>query len=481
MLLKYLREEMRRARQPADLVQGYRGGYLPLHRRRIEAGLRNGTVRGVVATNALELGIDIGTLQACVVAGYPGSIASLWQQSGRAGRRSGKSLTVYIARSSALDQYLVTHPDMLVGSSPEHARINPDNLFVLVDHVKCAAFELPFEADEVYAHLDRPDTEEVLGYLATHGVLNESGGRFHWTERVFPAHQVNLRGVPEENFVVIELPGDRVVAEVDFRSAHTTLHEHAIHSIDGAQYQVERLDYDNHKAYVRKVEPDYYTTALTYTRVAVLDEDEVDQAGGVGVADGEVVVTRKVVGFKKVRFHTGENVGYGDVVLPDQEMHTTACWVTLPDAMLAELDCDRDVAIDGLVGLGHALHTAATVALMCASRDLGRAVGDRSAGIFVPAKAERRPGESPTAASRTDFSPTLFLYDQMPGGVGLASEIHKRFRDLLRDALTLLGGCGCRETGCPACLGAAPVYDGRARAAAVGLAAGLLQRLQPTR
>ncbi len=476
VLLKYLREAVRRARLPGDIVQGYRGGYLPLHRRRIEAGLRSGRVRGVVATNALELGIDIGSLQACVIAGYPGSIASLWQQSGRAGRQSDKSLTVWIARSSALDQYLVTHPEALVGASPEHARINPDNLFVLVDHVKCAAFELPFEPDEAYAHLDAPDSQEVLDYLSSHGVLNESAGRYHWTERVFPAHQVNLRGIPEENFVVIELPQDRVIAEVDFHGAHTTLHQHAIYNLDSAQYQVERLDYDNHKAYVRKVDPDYYTTALTYTRVAVLDEEEAERTGQVGLAHGEVVVSRKVVGFKKVRFHTNENVGYGDVVLPDQEMHTTSCWLTLPDDMLAALPTDRETAIDGLIGLGHALQTTAVVALMCAARDLGRVVGDRSAGVFLP--TESMPGKDPREdALRSDFSPTLFLYDRMPGGVGLAGEIHKRFPSLLGRALELLDGCGCGATGCPACLGAAPVYDGGARQAAVMLGRTVLEQL----
>jgi DEAD/DEAH box helicase domain-containing protein len=475
LILKYLRESISRSHLPEEIVQGYRGGYLPLRRRRIEAGLRDGSVLGVVATNALELGIDIGSLQASLIAGYPGSIASLRQQSGRAGRRTGNSLTLYVARSSAMDQYLVTHPDTLVSTSPERARINPKNLFVLVDHAKCAAFELPFEPQESYGPCSDEETREVLGYLQTHGVLNQSAGRFHWTERVYPAHQVKLRGLPEENFTVIDVVHDRILAEVDFRSAQTTLHQHAIYNLDADQYQVEELDYDNHKAYVRKVAPDYYTTALTYSRVAVLDEEG---AGGtrpedVSVSHGDVLVTRKVVGFKKVRFHTHENVGYGDVVLPDLEMHTTACWLTIPAPMLAAIRQPRDCSIDGLVALSHALHTTAAIMLMCTSRDIGRAIGDKSAGIFLP--PERLNSQEPH--DRSDFVPTCFFYDNMPGGVGLASEIQKLMPSLLTDALNLITDCQCQGSGCPACLGPMPTYDGNIRNAALQLAELLRQAL----
>jgi DEAD/DEAH box helicase domain-containing protein len=459
ILLKYLRESAVRMRLPPETIQGYRGGYLPLKRRRIEAGLRGGAIKVVVATNALELGLDIGSLEACVIAGYPGSIASLRQQSGRAGRRAGRSLTVYIARSSAIDQYLVTHPDTLVGAPVEHARANPHNLFVLVDHAKCAAFELPFTEGEAYADLSVADTDEVLTYLASHGVLNASGGRYHWTERTFPAHRVNLRGIHEENFVVIDLVRDRVIAEVDFYSAHTTLHEHAIYHVDAGQYQVERLDYDDHKAFVRKVEPDYYTTALTHTRVDVLDEEPaaLASADAVVASAGEVLVSRKVVGFKKVRFHTNENVGYGDVTLPAIEMHTTACWLTVPEATISSVG---DHALDALSGLAHALHVSAALVLMCTVRDIGRAIGDRSTGLFMP------PSDSP-ASPPDAFAPTLFLYDSVPGGVGLAGEIHQQLPALLDRARGLLLGCRCAGTGCPACLGAMPAYDGPGRDATV--------------
>jgi len=462
LILKYMREAMVRAKLPPDLVQGYRGGYLPNHRRRIEAGLRSGTIRCVVATNALEAGGDIGSLEASVLCGFPGSIASFWQQSGRAGRRNGKALTVMVASSSSIDQYLVNHPDVLLGASPEHARINPKNLFVLVDHAKCAAFELPFEPDEPFGVLDRGETREVLEYLESHGVLNESAGRFHWMERVFPAHHVNLRGVPEENFVVIELDHDKVIAEVDFRSTHTTLHEHAIYHVDGRQYQVERLDYDDHKAYVRRVEPDYYTTAQTYSQVAVLDEAAVVQHGPLALAHGEVLVTRKFVGFKKIRFHTNETIGYGEIHLPDLEMHTTACWFEVPEVILAALPFDRETLIDGLKGLSHALEITACVTLMCAERDIGRAVGDSSAGAT--------PARGPKGSRQLD--PTVYLYDAMPGGVGLAPELHKRFGEVLGRGLELIRDCPC-PSGCPSCLGPMPSYDARSRAAALALGAAI--------
>ncbi len=474
VILKYVRESLVRAHLSPSLVQGYRGGYLPQRRRRIERSLRSGDVRAVIATNALELGIDIGSLQACVIVGYPGSIASLWQQSGRAGRRSESALTVFVARSSAIDQYMVTHPEVLIGASPEHARINPQNLFVLVDHVKCAAFELPFEPDERFADLQAHETKEVLEYLQTHGVVNESAGRFHWMQRVYPATHVSLRGIPEENFVVIDVKTTQVLAEVDFRSAHTTLYTHAIYNLDASQYQVEELDYENHKAYVRRVEPDYYTTAMTYTRVGVLDEDNSGRAGVAALGCGEVLVTTKFLGFKKIRFQTGENVGYGDIHLPDLEMHTNACWFTLPATLLADIDVDLATAVDGLVAVSHALQVSATVTLMCASGDMGRSVGDRSAetALEIASSSFRRPSKGPRGRRGfrlDDFEPTVFLYDDMPGGVGLAGSVFKRFDAIVARATELVTHCGCHAMGCPSCIGPMPAYDGEIRRASLAV------------
>jgi len=479
LILKYLREALARERLDPEQVQGYRGGYLPLHRRKIERGLRAGTVRGVVATNALEMGVDIGSLDACVIAGYPGSIASFRQQAGRAGRRAGRSLSVFVAGSGALDQYFAQRPDRLVEASVETARINPKNLFVLVDHAKCAAFEIPFEANEAFSVLTSEETGEVLSYLEQHQVLHKGGERWHWSDRSFPANHVNLRGVPEQNFVVIDLDTDKILAEVDFRSTHTSLHQWAIYHVDSQHYQVERLDYDDHKAFVRKVKPDYYTTAMTYTRVAIIQEDdsrplgpaEGDALGSTAAAltftlmSGEVLVTRKFVGFKKVRFYTNEVLGYGEIHLPEFEMHTTACWFDVPREVMDALPWDRDTLIDALEVVAHALRTVACAILMCHERDIDRAVGDRTGEKVA------RPGGG--GALARDFDPTVFLYDALPGGVGLGPEIFKRFDEIAAGASELVAGCRC-EAGCPNCSGALPRYHGGLRGAAQRLL-GLLQ------
>lgn len=465
LILKYLREALVREHLDPDLVQGYRGGYLPLHRRKIERGLRAGTVRGVVATNALEMGVDIGSLDACVIAGYPGSIASFRQQAGRAGRRAGRSLSVFVAGSGALDQYFANRPDRLVEASVETARINPKNLFVLVDHAKCAAFEIPFEANEAFSVLTQSETGEVLSYLEQHQVLHKGGERWHWSDRSFPANHVNLRGVPEQNFVVIDLDTDKILAEVDFRSTHTSLHQWAIYHVDSQHYQVERLDYDDHKAFVRKVKPDYYTTAMTYTRVAIIQEDDsrlighraAGPAGRFTLMSGEVLVTRKFVGFKKVRFHTNEVLGYGEIHLPELEMHTTACWFDVPRALMDELPWDRDTLIDALEVVAHALRTVACALLMCHERDIDRAVGDRTGEKVA------RPGAG--GATSRDFDPTVFLYDALPGGVGLGPEIFSRFGEIAAGAVSVVAGCRC-ETGCPSCSGPLPRYHVGLRAAA---------------
>jgi DEAD/DEAH box helicase domain-containing protein len=465
LILKYLREALAAEQIDPELVQGYRGGYLPLHRRRIEAGLRDGSVRGVVTTNALEMGIDIGSLQAAVIAGFPGSIASFMQQSGRAGRRDGKALTIFVAGSGSLDQYLAAQPTSLFGGQSEFARINPRNLFVLVDHVKCAAYELPFGPDESFGELDATETEEVLEYLSSHRVLHKADRHYHWMDRAFPANHVNLRGISEENFIVIDLDTDRVLAEVDFRSAHTSLHLHAIYHVDSHQYQVERLDYDDHKAFVRRVKPDYYTTAMTYSQVAVLQEDGARPMPPFTLMHGEVLVTRKFVGFKKVRFNTHEVIGYGEIHLPDLEMHTTACWFDVPRSVLADLGVSRDTALDALNAVAHALRTAAAAHLMCAERDLDRAIGDRSEG-------------QQAAANGTIFDPTLYLHDALPGGTGLAPEIHAHFDTIALNAERTLRGCGCSH-GCPTCQGPMPSYVSDTRRAALALLAWLVRASSP--
>jgi DEAD/DEAH box helicase domain-containing protein len=451
IMLKYLRERLARDRIDPEQIQGYRGGYLPDLRRRIEGGLRAGDIKCVVATNALELGIDIGSLDAVVCAGYPGSIAGLWQRFGRAGRRQEGSLAVLVASSAPLDQYCASDPSAIVGAPVEHARIDPDNVEILVQHLKCAAFELPFKEGEPFGTVSAEDTGEALNFLSQHALVHavpgaDGGQVYHWAADSYPASHVSLRSVGWDNFVVIDVERARTIAEMDFRATHTMLHVQAIYQHEGEPYQVEKLDFENHKAYVRKVDPDYFTTAMTYTKVEVIEETNTAPLGDAALSAvaglGDVTVIEKVVGYKKIKFHTHENVGYGEVRLPEMQMHTTAFWFLVPEAVVGSLPYARPTVVDALRGFGNALHTVAALGLMVDPRDLGLTLGDRHEEGGAPGKRGGAPG----------FDPTLFLYDQVPAGIGLAPRMFEAQRELIERARALALGCSCRA-GCPACIG----------------------------
>jgi len=451
VMLKYLRDGLAGDKVDPASLHAYRGGYLPQTRRNIEAGLREGRIRCVVSTNALELGVDIGSLDAVVCAGYPGSVAALWQRFGRAGRRQGESLSVLVASSAPMDQYVASDASYIVRAPVEQARIDPDNAEILVQHLKCASFELPFEQGEGFREVPATGTSEALEFLVQHGVLHPSpagAGKtlYHWSADQYPANHVSLRSIGWDNFVIIDVGTQKTLAEMDFRSTHTMLHEQAIYQHEGEQYQVERLDYENHKAYVRKVEPDYFTDAMTYTRIEVMSEDKTaalsEHGSPLASGFGEVSVVEKVVGYKKIKFHTHENVGYGEVNLPEMQMHTTSVWFTVPEDLIRAQPHPRPLFIDGLRAVGHALHTVACIGLMIDPRDLGRTLGSRAEG--EPAKTRQSQG--------VGFEPTLFLYDHFPGGVGLFSRLFEDRWELLRRARTLIDHCPCEE-GCPACVG----------------------------
>lgn len=453
VMLKYLRDKLEADKIDPELIQAYRGGYLADTRRRIETGLRSGSVRCVVATNALELGIDIGSLDAVICAGYPGSVAALWQRFGRGGRRQGPSLALLVTSSMPLDQYVANDPSFLIGAPVEHARIDPDNVEILVSHLKCAAFELPFEEGEPFGDVPADAVKDALTFLTQHRVLHAApNGRgrtvWHWATDAYPANHVSLRSVGWDNFVIIDLDRDRTIAEMDWRSTHTMLHEQAIYQHEGEQYQVEKLDYDNHKAFVRKVVPDYYTDAMTYTNVSVISEDDgafvrLGVGAGVAAAVGEVSVVEKVVGYKKIKFHTHENAGYGDVRLPEMQMHTTGFWLTVDEDVVRSMSVSRAVVVDALRGIGNAMHLVAAVGLMIDPRDLGHTLGDRSDGDAAPSSGE---GGAP------GFDPTLFFYDAVPGGVGLAGRLFAEREELLLRTRAAIEGCACAD-GCPACIG----------------------------
>ena len=480
VLTRYLKDRFERTYEDEGKIRGYRGGYLPSVRREIERGLRNDQVLGVISTNALELGIDIGSLELAILSGYPGTIASTWQQAGRAGRRHGDSAVILVGRSDPLDQFLVQHPDYFFGTTPEHARINPDNLSILLSHLKCACFEIPMALDEKFGG---QEMGELLDYLADNGVVYEAAGQYHWSDQTYPADQISLRTASPENFVVMNLDQDeRVIAEVDWHSAPSTVYEDAIYLVEGVTYHVKRLDYDQRRVYVKEVEVDYYTDAITNTSVDILDGFQDDSLEHINYEHGEVHVAWRVSGFKKIKFDTRENVGFGDVFLPDHEMHTTSFWVTFKDSYLASLPYSKADLVDGISGLGHVLQHVAPLYLMCDVRDLSRCVGDRAAQKIElgDGRTDGRvhlqgqdPPEDPSqeswmrldeglepaarstgkvSTSELPFEPTLFLYDNFPGGVGFSPQIFDRFPELLQHARRLLTECEC-EAGCPSCVG----------------------------
>jgi DEAD/DEAH box helicase domain-containing protein len=453
ILTTYLKDDFEGAPGAPERIRGYRGGYLPQRRREIEKGLRDGAVRAVVSTNALELGIDVGALDVSVMAGYPGTIASTWQRAGRAGRRTSRSAAVMVASSAPIDQFVVRNPAFFFDASPERALIDPDNLHILVDHVKCAAFELPFTTTDTFGG---HDLQEILGILAEQGLVHQdpASGQFTWTNESYPADAVSLRSVSSDNFVIVDTTREpRVIGETDFTSGPGTLHEKAIYIVEGKLYQVERLDFDGRKAFVCEIECDYYTTAITYSRVTILDTFTEKGSGVVsssprdktssGVAapettpdpfsaHGEVHVVSRVVGFKKIKFYTNENVGSGELDLPEQQMHTTSYWLTVPASLMALLPYAADDRRDGIVGLAFAMKQVAQLLLMSDGHDVGISIDTPDSG----ASAENR----------------IFIYDNYPGGIGFSEPLYRMHDELVAGTHRLISECEC-ENGCPACVG----------------------------
>jgi DEAD/DEAH box helicase domain-containing protein len=459
VLLSYLKQaNSDRLGRNGD-IRGYRGGYLPGLRREIERGLRSGEVRGVVATNALELGIDVGQMQAAVLCGYPGSIASTWQQLGRAGRRDEPSVGVLVCSSSPVDQFLARHPEYFLQSSPEHGLVDPDNLLVLLGHLQASLFEVPFDDGERFG---RPEVGEMLGLLEDEGQAHHSGGRWFWSSEAFPASEVSLRSILAENVVIIDTSnapggtasaGARVIGEMDQFAAQTLLHDQAIYLHEGQQYHVDHLDWAEKKAYVRPVNVDYYTDADRGATVQVL-EAFASAEETVCRAHGEVQVTSLATIFKKIRFHSHEAIGAGPIDLPQVDLHTTSYWLRVPGALAATYP--RLELQAGLQGLAHVLRHTASVFLMCDPRDLGVAVQVRS----------------PQTGG-----PTVFVYDVFPGGVGLSPRLYDLHDRLLSASAELIDGCDC-ASGCPSCIGAMVERDVDSKRAALKLARGQASDLE---
>lgn len=435
VMVTYLKDIYKGKMNQEGRIRGYRGGYLPNQRREIERKMRNGEIMGIVATNALELGIDIGSLEACIMCGYPGTITSTWQQSGRAGRKNTTSASFLVASSSPIDQYIITHPEYFFGKSPENGLLNPDNLAILLSHIKCAAFELPFTDDEKFGV---ETTQEILSFLEEAKILRHVGNRWHWMSEVFPADDISLRSASNENFIIIDIsnPERRVIGECDRFAAPMLIHEEAIYIHEGQQYQVEKLDYEEKKAYVRAVDVDYYTDANLAVELKVIDVFKEEEDKNILKGSGEVMVAALVTMFKKVKFYTHENIGSGPVNLPEISMHTTSYWLSFPEE-LPEGMTQTDIQ-NGLLGLSNVLSNSAPIYLMCDPRDIS---------VVYQVKS--------TFTQR----PTIYIYDNYPGGVGFSDKLFELHKEILKTAEEMIIHCGCEE-GCPSCVGPLNEFSG---------------------
>ncbi|SYZ74063.1 Uncharacterized ATP-dependent helicase YprA [Candidatus Zixiibacteriota bacterium] len=429
VLLTYMRERFKEPFGNNIRVAGYRGGYLPNQRRDIEQGLRRGEIIGVVSTNALELGIDIGALDVSIICGYPGSISSVWQQAGRAGRRSGSSVTIFVANSSAINQFLAHNSTYLLKRTPEMGIIDPDNLIISTNHIKCASFELPFHKEEDF----RPDgTDEILNYLEDQKIVRQSGGKFHWSSEIYPAQGVSLRSASPDNFVILnQTDNNRVIGEVDYYSAPIFLHPEAIYLHDAEQYQVTELDWEGKKAYVKEAAVDYYTDAETKSDLKVLSVADEKHDFEAVLSWGEVTVTMVTVLFKKIKFHTHENVGSGKLNLPELELHTNAFWYAFPGDIRFRLNLEGETFGGALRGLANILGKIAPLWVMCDPHDL-RSISQ----------------------VRSPFSelPTIYIYENIPDGVGYSEKLFNISHDLFRACLEQVNDCPCQD-GCPSCVG----------------------------
>ncbi|MET1249685.1 DEAD/DEAH box helicase [Sporolactobacillus sp. STCC-11] len=437
LLVSHL-QKLNSGRQDRAKICAYRGGYLPLERRRIERGLRSGDIMGVVSTNALELGVDIGQLQVCILTGYPGNMASVWQQAGRAGRRQDDAIIIMVTSSNPLDQYMADHADYFFSRTPEEVRINPDNIMILMEHIKCSAYELPFKRGELFGE---EAVDELCDYLTDEDVLHFQRGKWYWMSDGFPANNVSLRSAAQDSFAIVDVTDQghaKVIGEMDRFGAMTMLYEDAIYIHQGTQYHVDDLDLEERKAYVRKVNVNYYTDSDLAVQLDVLEMDKHADFDNDKLEKGygDVSVRALPTIFKKIRFETYENIGWGKIHLPELEMHTNAAWLSFDPALLDVYG--KDVFQGALVGLSHLLRHAAPLFVMCDQSDLS---------VIPKIKAPH------------NEKPTVFLYDKYPGGIGLSEKLYQEMPKLLDKASEMVENCTC-ESGCPSCIGF--VNEGRA-------------------
>ncbi|MCK5861300.1 MAG: DEAD/DEAH box helicase [Candidatus Hydrogenedentes bacterium] len=433
LITTYLKKAVAKKKGDTRKVRGYRGGYLPTERREIEQGLRKGDVIAVVSTNALELGIDIGSLDVCIMCGYAGGVARTWQQAGRAGRRNSAALVILVASSAPLDQYIISHPDYFFTQTVENATIDSNNLFVLTSHLKCAAFELPFNEGDCFG-LDAKSTEELLDFLAEIRILRKVKKRWHWSAETYPASDISLRTAAPGNIVILDTTDNgRVIGEVDYFNAPVEVYQNAVYLHETRQYTIEQLDMDDRKAYARPVDVDYYTDAELKVDLRVINRIQESGTEMANTCMGELSVTWLPTIYKKIKFGTHENVGWGNIDLPEQTMHTTGFWIEFPEDIETACGLGKEALGEALHALSNALRQVAPIHVVCDPSDM-------LATFMLRAPESQKP--------------SIFLYERYPGGVGYSEKLYTHYKALIAAAMTLLTDCPCKA-GCPSCVGPA--------------------------
>ncbi len=507
VMLNYLRES---AESPEE-VRGYRSGYLPRQRREIEKGLRNGDVRAVVATPALELGIDIGGMDAAVLAGYPGTISGTWQQTGRAGRTTDVSLAALVTSANPLDQFLAHHPDFFFASSPEQALINPNNLLILLGHIRCAAFELPFHAGEGFGDVPGEDVKEYLHILEEGNEVHESGGKYFWMADDYPAQSISLRSA-SPNTVILHAEtedGWKVIGVVDSASADWMVHPEAVYIHEGTSYVVDELDLDQYLAYLRPTNADYYTQPRQDSQVTLLETLGQEQVKGAVKSYGELSITNQVVGYQKIEWYTHQRLGTGEVDLPKTEFQATGYWLTFKEETIEKLsqqglwkygsdrygskwnthrkaarerdnytcqNCGADEEgrthhvhhktpfrafesiqeanrLDNLVTLCPACHRLAEAFVRMRSGLSGLAftLGHLSP-LFLMCDPRDLGIHTDPQSSLADGGAVVVIYDKVPAGIGFSERLFELHDEIMHRAYDLVQACECQD-GCPSCVG----------------------------
>jgi len=432
LLYRAVQQELQhRSHRLAKVVRAYRGGYLPSERREIERQLFDGELMGVTTTNALELGIDVGALDACLMVGYPGSIASTWQQAGRAGRNQEESVAVLIAREDPIDQYLMQHPEYFFEQPHERAIIDHENPYILYGHVRCCVQELPVSGED--SELFGDYLGGVMQILQEQNEAQQINGRWHWRGPAYPAGDVNLRTGSDHNYLIQEEETGKIIGQMDEWGAFTQLHTEAVYMHDGETHFVERLDLTERIAHVRKTPVDYFTMSVDRNVIQLQDDpdepQETMQWRISEVGSGPAEVTDLVYMFRKIKFDDSDSIGFGNLDLPPLEMDTIAFWLRPPRHVLEKVRLYGRRAEDGLLGIANAMAGVLPAYVMCDPSDIGSVVDSANLG-----------------------SPAVFIYDRFQGGIGYAEKLFEIVQDVVTAALELIRDCGCEE-GCPSCVG----------------------------